>query len=78
MIKKCIICNKEYEIYDSNKAGNIKGRTKNKKKRGRNTITCSKKCSWIHCTPNQKKRKEMKELHKKRENELELLKKLDK
>ena len=64
MIKECLICNKEFEIYNSNKAGNIKGGIRNKKaKRGRNTICCSKKCSWIYSTLPLKERKEIKELH---------------
>lgn len=67
MIKKCIICNKPYEVYDSNKAGNIKSGTKQKLKRGRNTINCSKKCAWIYSQLNQKERCEMKEIHNTRQ-----------
>ena len=66
MIKKCIICNKEYEVYDS-KVGNIKGGTRKMKlKRGRNTITCSKKCSWIYNNLTMEERNEMKEIQKKK------------
>ena len=64
----CIICNKEYEVYDSNKAGKIKGGTRKVKlKRGRNTICCSPKCSWIYSGFQPKERKEIKELHNTRQ-----------
>ncbi len=57
MIKKCIICNKEYEVYDS-KVGNIKGGTRKMKLK-----RFKEKLSWhdfimlmyTHCLDAQKK-----------------------
>ncbi len=64
MIKHCITCGKEYETYDPNKSGNIKGGKMKKYKRGRNTITCSKKCSWVYNNFTREERKELKEIQK--------------
>ena len=63
MIKNCLICNKPYETYNKNILGKSKGKAGRKAKRGINTICCSKKCSWIYSTLQQKERKEIKELH---------------
>jgi len=67
MIKKCIICNKLYETYEVNKGGKIMGIKSMKARRGRNTICCSKKCSWIYSAFQPKERNEIKEIHNTRQ-----------
>jgi hypothetical protein len=67
MKKICIVCNKEFEVYDLNKVGKTTGKTGRKAKRGRNTINCSKRCSWIYTGLINKEKKEMKEIHNTRQ-----------
>jgi len=60
MIKKCILCKREFDTYDKLRKGRNLGR---KYKRSRRCITCSKKCSadWFHLSKRTKAmiRKEM-------------------
>lgn len=64
MIQHCMVCSKEYETYEVNQGGNIKGGTRKMKlKRGRNTINCSRKCSQIYSSMQKEERLMLKKIH---------------
>ncbi|MBU1027920.1 MAG: hypothetical protein KKF48_02645 [Nanoarchaeota archaeon] len=66
MKKICLVCSKEYEVYDKNLLGRskAKGKKGRNKVRGINTLNCSPKCSWIYAGLNREERNLLKEKHK--------------
>ncbi len=67
MIKRCLVCNKEYGVYNQKRKGRGKWR---KYKRGINTLNCSKRCSQIYMRLPRWKRKELNEIYNKAEKEV--------